>query len=159
MANEQNLRGHGFHERTAKEQREIAKKGGKASGKSRRKKADLKKAFETLLNAEVANETAKKQLESMGFEPTNEMAMAMVMMQKAMKGNVKAFTEISKAVAERKDRLDKKEQEVKVKLLETKLPKDNIEEEADEISALKQSIYDKFAEFDERMKSYGKDER
>ena len=38
MANEQNLKGHGFHERTATEQREIAKKGGIASGEARREK-------------------------------------------------------------------------------------------------------------------------
>ena len=38
MANEQNLKGYGFHERTASEQREIAKQGGKASGEARREK-------------------------------------------------------------------------------------------------------------------------
>lgn len=38
MANEENLIGHGFHERTASEQREIARKGGKASGEARREK-------------------------------------------------------------------------------------------------------------------------
>lgn len=36
MANEQNLVGHGFNERTASEQREIARKGGKRSGEVRR---------------------------------------------------------------------------------------------------------------------------
>jgi hypothetical protein len=42
MANEQNLIGHGFHERTASEQREIAKKGGIASGEARREKKLIK---------------------------------------------------------------------------------------------------------------------
>jgi hypothetical protein len=36
MANEQNLSGYGFDERTASEQREIARKGGKRSGEVRR---------------------------------------------------------------------------------------------------------------------------
>ena len=38
MANEQNLIGHGFHERTASEQREIARAGGVRSGEARREK-------------------------------------------------------------------------------------------------------------------------
>ena len=36
MANEQNLSGYGFDERTASERREIARKGGKRSGEVRR---------------------------------------------------------------------------------------------------------------------------
>ena len=36
MANEQNLSGYGFNERTPSEQREIARKGGKRSGEVRR---------------------------------------------------------------------------------------------------------------------------
>lgn len=42
MANEQNLKGHGFHERTASEQREIARKGGVASGQARREQKLIK---------------------------------------------------------------------------------------------------------------------
>ena len=42
MANEANLKGHGFHERTASEQREIARKGGVASGKARRENKLIK---------------------------------------------------------------------------------------------------------------------
>ena len=42
MANEQNLIGHGFHERTASEQREIARAGGKRSGEVRRENKLIK---------------------------------------------------------------------------------------------------------------------
>ena len=42
MANEQNLKGHGFHERAASEQREIARKGGIASGEARRERKLIK---------------------------------------------------------------------------------------------------------------------
>lgn len=114
MANEQNLIP--ANKRTKDEHREIAKKGGIASGKARRKKANLKKAFETILQSEVASPNVKKQLEDLGFESTNEMALAMVMMQKAMKGNVRAFEQISKlTTTDVKDSLDKAEQKERIK--------------------------------------------
>lgn len=114
MANEQNLIP--ANKRTKDEHREIAKKGGIASGKARRKKANLKKAFETILQAKVASPNVKKQLEDLGFESTNEMALAMVMMQKAMKGNVRAFEQISKlTTTDVKDSLDKAEQKERIK--------------------------------------------
>lgn len=117
MANEQNLIKNS--ERTPSERRENAKKAGVASGKARRKKANLKKAFETILQADVASPSVKKQLEDMGFDTTNEMALAMVMMQKAMKGNVRAFEQISKlTTTDAKDNLDKKEQKERIKRLE-----------------------------------------
>ena len=116
MANEQNLK-----VPSSKEARENGKKGGVASGKARRKKANLKKAFETILQAEVASPNVKKQLEELGFDSTNEMALAMVMMQKAMKGNVRAFEQISKlTTTDAKDTLDKKEQKERIKALQLK---------------------------------------
>ena len=116
MANEQNLIKNS--ERTPSERRENAKKAGVASGKARRKKANLKKAFETILQADVASPSVKKQLEDMGFDTTNEMALAMVMMQKAMKGNVRAFEQISKlTTTDAKDSLDKKEQSERIEAL------------------------------------------
>ena len=117
MANEQNLKP--ANKRTKSEHREIARKGGVASGIARRKKANLKKAFETILQADVASPNVKKQLEDMGFDTTNEMALAMVMMQKAMKGNVRAFEQISKlTTTDAKDSLDKREQKERIKRLE-----------------------------------------
>ena len=116
MANEQNLIKNS--ERTPSERRENAKKAGEASGKARRKKANLKKAFETILQTEVASPNVKKQLEELGFDSTNEMALAMVMMQKAMKGNVRAFEQISKlTTTDAKDSLDKKEQKERIESL------------------------------------------
>lgn len=110
MANEQNL-----IVPSSEEARELGRKGGIASGKARRRKADLKRAFNTILKADVANENISKQLEALGFEATNEMALAMVMMQKAMKGNVKAFEQIARLVAiDTKDSLDRKEQRERI---------------------------------------------
>lgn len=123
MANEQNLIKNS--ERTPSERRENAKKAGEASGKARRKKANLKKAFETILQAEVASPNVKKQLEELGFDSTNEMALAMVMMQKAMKGNVRAFEQISKlTTTDAKDTLDKKEQKERIKALQIRNKRD-----------------------------------
>ena len=108
-------------ERTPEELREMTRKGGIASGKARRKKANLRKAFETILQAEVASPNVKKQLEELGFDSTNEMALAMVMMHKAMKGNVRAFEQISKlTTTDAKDSLDKKEQKERIKSLQIK---------------------------------------
>ena len=117
MANESNLIPNS--ERTPSELREMTKNGGIASGRARRKKSNLKKAFETILQANVASEKMKSTLESLGFEATNEMALAMVMMQKAMKGDVRAFEQISKLTSlETKDSLDKKEQKQRIRALE-----------------------------------------
>lgn len=123
MANEQNLIP--ANKRSKSEARRNGSKGGIASGKSRRKKANLKKAFETILQADVASPNVKKQLEDLGFDTTNEMALAMVMMQKAMKGNVRAFEQISKlTTTEAKDSLDKKEQKERIKALQIRNKRD-----------------------------------
>ena len=119
MANEENLKGHGFHERSVSEVRELQRRGGINSGKARRKKANLKKAFEAILEADVKSDKVKRQLEKMGFEATNEMALAMVMMQKAMKGDVRAFEQISKLTSiDTKDSLDRKEQRERIRAIQ-----------------------------------------
>ncbi|WP_185731172.1 hypothetical protein [Streptococcus suis] len=61
MANEQNL-----IVPSSDEARKNGKKGGIASGKARRKKSNLKKAFETILQADVTSSVAKKQLSNVG---------------------------------------------------------------------------------------------
>ena len=117
LANEANLIP--ANKRSKSELREMTRKGGINSGRSRRKKADLKKAFETILQADVSSNKVKQQLETLGFEATNEMALAMVMMQKAMKGDVRAFEQISKLTAtDAKDSLDKKEQRERIKAIQ-----------------------------------------
>lgn len=115
MANEENLRPQ--NKRTKSEQREIAKMGGIASGKARRKKANLKKALNTILTAEATNKTAAV-LESLGFENTNEMAIMLSLTQQALKGNVRAIELINKMATSEKDDLDRKEQKARIKQLE-----------------------------------------
>ncbi|CAI3287443.1 stress-induced protein [Enterococcus cecorum] len=113
MANEENLK----KIRSTSEARELGKKGGKASGKARRKKADLKKALNIILTAETTGKTAQI-LESLGFENTNEMAIMLSLTQQALKGNVRAIELINKMATSEKDELDRKEQKARIKQLE-----------------------------------------
>jgi len=75
-------------ERTKEEARAISSKGGKASGIARRRKADLKKAFETLLALDVTDSKIKKQLEEMGMAGENEALLAFATFQQAVKDDI-----------------------------------------------------------------------
>ena len=68
MANDENLIP--MNRRTKSEQRKIATAGGKASGAARRKKRDMRKAAEMLLNMPVSNKqsTMKATLTASGGE-------------------------------------------------------------------------------------------
>ena len=118
MANAENLIP--FDERTESEQREIARKGGIASGKTRRKKANMKKTLEALLVSKVSNPQLSRVLKDMGFEDDYESALLLVTMQKALKGSSRHMELISKIANSEgaKDTLDKKEQKARIKSLE-----------------------------------------
>lgn len=94
--NDENLKGHGFHERTAKEQRAIAVMGGKASGAARRRKADFRRTLNLLLTAEIDSPEYKPILEALGVECTLESALHMAMIKQGLAGNVKAYEAIAK---------------------------------------------------------------
>ncbi|HEN5913936.1 stress-induced protein [Streptococcus agalactiae] len=105
-----------MNQRTKDEQREIAVKGGKASGKARRKKADLKKAFETLMTLDITDKNIKKQLEDMGMDGSNQSLLAFATFQQAVKGNQKATENILK-LTNTKDSYDIQEQRERIKSL------------------------------------------
>ena len=105
-----------MNKRSLEEQKELQRKGGKASGIARRKKADLKKAFETLLALDVTDSKIKKQLEEMGMAGENEALLAFATFQQAVKGNQKATENIIK-LTNTKDRYDIQEQKDCVKAL------------------------------------------
>lgn len=90
MANNENLKGYGFHERTAKEQREIAVMGGKASGEARRRKANFRKTLNQLLTVKIDSPEWTPVLEAMGLESTLETAMLAAQIKEAVNGNTKA---------------------------------------------------------------------
>lgn len=78
MANEQNLRP-GEYQLTVEEQ----KKGGRASGEARRAKRDLRMALEALLEKEFSSRD--------GTTLSGAEAIALKQMEKALKGDTKAF--------------------------------------------------------------------
>ena len=88
--NEQNLKS--FSERTEKEQREIARKGGKASAEARRKKRDLRLALEMLLEKGFKGKDGK--------ELTGAEVITAKLFEQATKGNVKAFETIRSTVGQ-----------------------------------------------------------
>ena len=91
MANEHNLR-----RLTPNEAREYGRMGGKASGESRRKKADFRKTLNALLTAEIDNPEWTPILEAMGLDSTLESAVNAAMIKEALSGNVKAYEAIAK---------------------------------------------------------------
>ncbi|GET71295.1 MULTISPECIES: hypothetical protein [Streptococcus] len=116
MANDDNLIP--ANKRSESERREIAKKGGIASGKSRRRKKELKTIIEQALNSVIPNEKAQKKLESLGFDPTFQSAIALKVVEQAMNGNLRAVELISNISFAGKDALDKKEQRERIKSLQ-----------------------------------------
>jgi len=115
MANEENLIPN--EERTPEELREMTRKGGIASGKARRKKADLKKAMNAILTAEISDANLVSELESLGVENTYETAVMLSLVKEALKGNVAAAGQIVKLTGANKDRYDISEQRERTKLL------------------------------------------
>lgn len=113
--NEENLKGHGFHERTASEQREIAKMGGKASGEARRKKADFRKTLNKLLTIKIDNPDWTPILEALGVESTLESALNMAMIKKGLSGDVKAYEAVAKYSGQSSQTdFDDEEQKIKI---------------------------------------------
>jgi hypothetical protein len=118
MPNRKNLVS--LSERTMSEQREIAKKGGKASGEARRKKANLKKTIETLLALELPDSKLKDQLKEMGIDPTLEQGLTMSVLLKAIqRGDHKALETVGKFV----NQTDEKEQKARIKRIEAETEK------------------------------------
>ena len=100
MANEQNLSGHGFDERTASEQREIASKGGKASGEARRRKRSLREAMQTMLALELS-EKEISDLAKKGYDAETQLdALTAAALMSAKRGNSQAFANVMRLLGE-----------------------------------------------------------
>lgn len=119
MANNENLKGHGFHERTAKERREIAVAGGKASGEARRRKADFRKDINQLLTTVLPEGDISDQMKAMGLDPTVGMGMHMKMALEVLKeGNVSAYRALAEYSGQTgKSDSDLREQEARTRKL------------------------------------------
>lgn len=96
MANDENLK----PVRTKSEARERGRNGGKASGKSRRRKAALRDTMNRLLTMQVDVEGLSNVLLADGGESTYEEVIGMAMIEQAMAGNVKAYQAIMQTVGQ-----------------------------------------------------------
>lgn len=96
MANDENLK----PVRTKSEARERGRNGGKASGKSRRRKAALRDTMNRLLTMQVDVTGLSEVLFADGGESTYEEVIGMAMIEQAMAGNVKAYQAIMQTVGQ-----------------------------------------------------------
>lgn len=97
MANEKNL-----IRLSPSEAREYGRRGGKASGVARRRKADFRKTLNMLLTAEIESEEWKPILEALGVECTLESALLMAQIKKALAGNTKAASFVAEYAGQSK---------------------------------------------------------
>lgn len=116
MAGEENLIP--FNQRTEKEQREIAKKGGIASGKARRRKATIKKTLETIMEMTVPDDNNRAILEALGLEPTMQNAVVLKTVMSAITdASPKSLDTLNKLLGQDKSYQDKREQTERIKRL------------------------------------------
>ncbi|MFG6378749.1 MAG: hypothetical protein K1W19_10620 [Lachnospiraceae bacterium] len=120
MANEENLK----PVRTKSEARERGRNGGKASGESRRRKADFRKILNLLLTAQINNPEWTPILNSLGLDSTLESAINMAMIKEALSGNVKAYEAIAKYSGQT-DKTEKDLEEQKIRTDRAKRARDH----------------------------------
>ena len=116
--------------RSKSEARAISRKGGINSGKARRKKADLKKAMNAVLNAGVNSEQLKELLKSFNLPTTNEYALSLSVVAKGIKKGDAKVLEVVYDIVREKDKGDKEEQKARteqIKAQTNKLSGDNSE--------------------------------
>lgn len=102
MANKENLKS--LKERTTSEQREIARKGGKKSGETRRNKKTMREALEMLMFDVEVDEAAKDKLRGAGISEkdfNNQMLITLGLMKKAREGDVQAYNAICSMIGEK----------------------------------------------------------
>ena len=113
-----------FSERSEDEARESGRKGGKASGVVRRRKADLRKIAEGMITGDIS-EMMIKSLIDIAADPGNKNA-------------VSAFKEIRDLLGQNKTTLDKQEQKARIEALKAKTVTSSPEEiDSSYVDALK----------------------
>lgn len=110
---------------TMEERKKLARKGGIASGKARRQKADLKKTIKTILSMNVTNPKDIKKLQALGLDLTYENLVSLATVQQASKGNQRAMENVIKLATTDKDKYDIAEQEERIKALKIKNAKES----------------------------------
>ena len=98
MANNENLIP--FNKRTESEAREMGRKGGIASGKSRRRTSRMRETMNHIMTMQAEVEGLSDMLRADGGESTYEEIICMAMIQRAAMGDVKAYNAIMKTVGQ-----------------------------------------------------------
>ena len=116
MANNENLIP--FNKRSVREAREYGRRGGKASGEARRKKADFRKTLNALLTAEIDSPEWTPLLNALGLDSTLESAVNAAIIREALAGNVKAYIAIRDTLGQTtKSEEDLEEQKIRMEQL------------------------------------------
>jgi len=133
------------------EAREYGRRGGKASGESRRKKADFRKTMNALLTAEIDSEEWTPLLESLGMDSTLEAAVNAAMIREALSGNVKAYLAIKDVLGQTsKSDTDLEEQRLRMDAAKAKMGVEDEEEQDDGfLDALKGTVEEDWTEEEE----------
>lgn len=127
MANNGNLR-----RLSPSEAREYGRRGGKASGESRRRKADFRKTLNALLTAEIDNPEWTPLLEALGLDSTLESAVNAAIIREALVGDVKAYIAIRDTLGQTtKSEADLEEQKIRTAAAKAKTGQD-VEEELED---------------------------
>ena len=139
--------------RSADEARESGRKGGKASGEARRRKADFRKALNAILTSKVYHPDWTPFLEAQGIDSTVEAVVNAAMIAEAMRGNVKAYEAIARYSGQSdRTEADQEEQRVRTAAAKAKGGQEDTEEEQDDgfMDALKGSASEDWGEFNEQ---------
>lgn len=113
VANNENLIP--FNKRSVSEAREFGRKGGKASGKKRREKANFRKTLNQLLTTEIDSEKWTPLLTALGLESTLETAMLMGQIKAAMEGDSRAARFVAEYAGQSaKTEADEREQDIRI---------------------------------------------
>lgn len=117
MANYENIKGQN-DKRTPSERQELARIAGKASGISRRKKANFKKTLLALLPLKTNSQEWKNLLEDLEVDDTYENALNAAIIKKALDGDVRAYEIIRNTIGqEGKTDIDDKVNRAKIEYL------------------------------------------
>lgn len=152
MAGYDNIKDKGFDKRTTDERRELAIKAGKASGESRRRKADFRRTLNLLLTVKIDSSEWTPILEAMGLDSTLESAINAAMIKEALSGNVKAYEAIARYSGQtEKTDADQEEQNLRMAAVKSKMGSGDAEEPVDDgfLDALKESAAEDWSEIED----------
>ena len=134
-----NIKDHGFDKRSAAEVRKFQSKGGKASGETRRKKANFRKTLNLLLTTKIESPEFTPLLEEAGLDSTLESALNMVMIKKGLSGDVTAYNAICKVI-QTEEEIAHKNNELEKQKIEIEKQRNELERQRLEIEKLKSQI-------------------